>query len=146
MISCCQHNMMSTATAHSCLIDQQSWQKLVIGFLSITTTATKNYRKRWQQPSIPLLTSLNMTSHLLDNEGLIPIQALMSFVYHLTNVRGHRGTQRVCIMRETEKESKHWCKQCRRVRIEAISLPLWLVCQKMSNRLCGLYLATKHWQ
>lgn len=110
---------------YSSFLLKQSWQKLVIGFLSITTTTTtKSYRKRWQQTSIPLLTSLNMTSHLLDNEGLIPIQALMSFVYHLTNVRGHRDTQRVCIMREMEKESKHWCNQCGRVRSEAISPPL----------------------
>lgn len=54
-----------------------------------------------------MLTSLVMTSHLLDNDGLFPFQALMSFVYRLARVRGHRSTWSGCIMRETEKGRKH---------------------------------------
>lgn len=47
-----------------------------------------------------------MTSHLLDNDRPFPFQALMSFVYRLAKVRGHRSTWSGCIMRETEKEKK----------------------------------------
>lgn len=102
-------NTTSCAPLSSSFVLNRSAEPAVISHRTISEhNMLWSSGKRWQQARIALLTSPAVTSHLLDNDGLFPIQALMSFVYRLAGVRGHRSTWSGCIMREAANKGKHW--------------------------------------